>query len=87
MNQSTEYFRSLYINGRNIWDKQVELGVLIQDQNYDLIGVTESWWDNWHDLNSNMEGRADKEKTEEVLPQLGSIYLLENWHVGKTKST
>lgn len=86
MNQSTEYFRSLYTNGRNIWDKQVELEVLIQDQNYDLIGVTEPWWDNWHDLNSNMKGRAGKEKTGGVLTQFGSIYLLEAWHVERTKT-
>lgn len=87
MNQSTEYFRCLYTKGRNIWDKQVELEVLIQDQNYDLIGVTESWWDNWHDLNSNMKRSAGKEKTGEVLPEFGSICLLEAWHVEKTKTT
>lgn len=64
----------------------MELKVLIQNQNYDLIGVTEPWWDNWHDLNSNMKGRAGKERTEEVLPQFKSIYLLEARHVEKTKT-
>lgn len=49
MIQSTRHFRCLYTNGGKIWDKQAELEVLIQDQNYDLIGITESWWDNSHD--------------------------------------
>lgn len=61
VNQSTEQLRCLYTNARNIWDKQVELEVLIQDQNYDLIGITEPWWDNSHDWNKNMKGRTSRE--------------------------
>lgn len=86
MNQSTEHFRCLYINGRKIWDKKVELEVLIQHPNYDLIGITESWWDNSHDWNNNMKRRTGRGKTGGVLPQPGYIYLLEAWHVEKTKT-
>jgi len=73
VNQSTQDFRNLYINARNIWDKQAELEVLIQDQNYDLIGITESWWDNLRDWNNNMKGRRGRGKTREVLPQPGCL--------------
>lgn len=86
MNQSTEDFRNLYINARNIWDKQAELEVLIQDQNYDLIGITESWWDNLHDWNNNMKGRRGRGKTREVLSQPGCMYLLEAWLFEKAKT-
>lgn len=86
MNQSTEHCRCLYTNGRNIWDKQAELEVSIQDQNHHLIGVTGSWWDNLHDWNNNMKGRTGREKPGWALPQCGYFYLLKAWHVEKART-
>lgn len=37
-------------------DKQEELGVCACLQGYDLIGVTEMWWDGCYDWSVGMEG-------------------------------
>ena len=37
-------------------NKQEELEVLIKERDYDLIGITETWWDNSHNWNNRIEG-------------------------------
>ena len=46
-------------------NKQEELEILIQEGNYDLIGITETWWDDSHDWNIAIEGyKLTKKNTE-----------------------
>lgn len=40
---------SLIINIINMGNKQRELELRAQSESYDVIGITETWWDNSHD--------------------------------------
>ncbi|CAM5165610.1 unnamed protein product, partial [Eretmochelys imbricata] len=46
----------LYTNARSLGKNQGELEVLAQSRNYDVIGITETWWDNSHDWSTVMDG-------------------------------
>ena len=37
-------------------NKQEELEVTVQQANYDLVAITETWWDNSHDWSAVMDG-------------------------------
>uniref|UniRef100_A0A8C3FIA9 C-type lectin domain-containing protein n=1 Tax=Chrysemys picta bellii TaxID=8478 RepID=A0A8C3FIA9_CHRPI len=54
--QSVSYLKRLYTNARSQGNKQGELEVLAQSRNYDVIGITETWWDNSHDWSTVMDG-------------------------------
>ncbi|XP_065411777.1 uncharacterized protein LOC135973241 [Chrysemys picta bellii] len=54
--QSMSYLKCLYTNARSLGNKQGELEVLAQSGNYDVIGITETWWDNSHDWSTVMDG-------------------------------
>uniref|UniRef100_K7F1Q8 Reverse transcriptase domain-containing protein n=1 Tax=Pelodiscus sinensis TaxID=13735 RepID=K7F1Q8_PELSI len=54
--QSTGYLKCLYTNARSLGNKQEELEALAQAKKYDLIGITETWWDDSHDWSAVMEG-------------------------------
>ena len=36
-------------------NKQEELEILIQEDKYDLIGITETWWDDSHDWDTAID--------------------------------
>ncbi|XP_065421532.1 uncharacterized protein LOC101931368 isoform X1 [Chrysemys picta bellii] len=59
------YLKCLYTNARSLGNKQGELEVLAQSGNYDVIGITETWWGNSHDWSTVMDGyklfRKDKQ--------------------------
>ena len=46
----------IYNNARSMGNKQDELELLIHEGKYDLIGITETWWDDSHDWNTAIEG-------------------------------
>ncbi|CAM5117140.1 unnamed protein product [Natator depressus] len=46
----------LYTNAQSLGNKQGELEVLVMSGNYDMIGITETWWDNSHDWSTVMDG-------------------------------
>uniref|UniRef100_A0A670IXP3 Reverse transcriptase domain-containing protein n=1 Tax=Podarcis muralis TaxID=64176 RepID=A0A670IXP3_PODMU len=46
----------LYTNAQSMGNKQDELELLVQQTKYDIIGITETWWDKSHDCNVIMEG-------------------------------
>uniref|UniRef100_A0A670IE66 Reverse transcriptase domain-containing protein n=1 Tax=Podarcis muralis TaxID=64176 RepID=A0A670IE66_PODMU len=46
----------LYTNAQSMGNKQDELELLVQQTKYDIIGITETWWDKSHDWNVIMEG-------------------------------
>ncbi|CAM5130792.1 unnamed protein product [Natator depressus] len=45
-----------YTNAQSLGNKQGELEVLVMSGNYDVIGITETWWDNSHDWSTVMDG-------------------------------
>ncbi|KAK4828724.1 hypothetical protein QYF61_000715 [Mycteria americana] len=55
-NQKTNHLKCMYINGCSLGNKQEELELHAQSESYDIIGITETWWDNSHDWRSTMDG-------------------------------
>ncbi|XP_073188209.1 uncharacterized protein [Lepidochelys kempii] len=54
--RSTGYLKCLYTNAQSLGNKQGELEVLVMSRNYDVIGITETWWDNSYDWSTVMDG-------------------------------
>ncbi|GAB0203195.1 hypothetical protein GRJ2_002785100 [Grus japonensis] len=48
--------KCLYVNTRSMGNKQEELETCVCLQDYDLIGITETWWDSSYDWSVGMEG-------------------------------
>ncbi|GAB0185452.1 hypothetical protein GRJ2_001010500 [Grus japonensis] len=48
--------KCLYVNTRSVGNKQEELETCVSLQGYDLIGITETWWDSSYDWSVGMEG-------------------------------
>ncbi|GAB0195784.1 hypothetical protein GRJ2_002043700 [Grus japonensis] len=48
--------KCLYTNARSMGNKQEELETCARLQGYDLIGITETWWDRSYDWSVGMEG-------------------------------
>ena len=52
----TQGMRCLYTNAQSMGNKQEELELLVQQSRYDLMGITETWWDESHDWNVSILG-------------------------------
>jgi len=52
----TAQFKCVYTNARSMGNKQEELEAIIQQNGYDLVTITETWWDNLHDWHAVMDG-------------------------------
>lgn len=52
---SRVYMKCLYTNACSIRNKQDELGVLLTMQNYDIIAISETCWNDSHDWSAGME--------------------------------
>jgi len=52
----TAQLKCVYTNARSIGNKQEELEAIIQQDGYDLVAITEAWWDNSHDWHAVMNG-------------------------------
>jgi len=48
--------KCVYTNARSMGNKQEELEAIIQQDGYDLVAITETWWGNSHDWNAVMDG-------------------------------
>ncbi|GAB0203486.1 hypothetical protein GRJ2_002814200 [Grus japonensis] len=48
--------KCLYVNTRSMGNKQEELETCVCLQGYDIIGITETWWDGSYDWSVGMEG-------------------------------
>ena len=42
---SLAHLKCIYTNARNMSNKQGELEAMMQHENYDIVAVTETWWD------------------------------------------
>jgi len=52
----TAQLKCVYTNARSIGNKQEELEAIIQQDGYDLVAITETWWDSSHDWHAVMDG-------------------------------
>jgi len=48
--------KCLYTIARSMGNKQEELEICVQPGDYDLVAITETWWDSSHDWNVVMDG-------------------------------
>ncbi|KAK4832290.1 hypothetical protein QYF61_021689 [Mycteria americana] len=54
--QKTNHLKCMYTNACILGNKQEELELHVQSESYDIIGITETWWDNSHDWRIMMDG-------------------------------
>ena len=47
--RSTAQLKCVYTNACNMGNKQEELEATLQHDSYDLVTITEMWWDDSHD--------------------------------------
>lgn len=41
--------KCIYTNARSMGKKQEDLEAIVRQANYDLVAMTEMWWDHSHD--------------------------------------
>ncbi|GAB0188677.1 hypothetical protein GRJ2_001333000 [Grus japonensis] len=56
VNQKTNHLKCMYTNAHSLGNKQEELELHTQSESYDIIGITETWWDNLLDWRIMMDG-------------------------------
>ncbi|KAK4810917.1 hypothetical protein QYF61_013325 [Mycteria americana] len=52
----TVQLKCLYTNVRSMGNKQEELEAIVQQENYDMVAITETWWDDSHNWSAAMDG-------------------------------
>ncbi|KAK4807079.1 hypothetical protein QYF61_018420 [Mycteria americana] len=52
---SGAYLKCLYTNEHSMRNKQDELEALVSSQSHDIIGISETWWNESHDWSAGME--------------------------------
>ncbi|KAK4830584.1 hypothetical protein QYF61_011819 [Mycteria americana] len=53
---SIAQLKCLYTNARSMGNKQEELEGIVQQENYDIVAITETWWDDSHNWSAAMDG-------------------------------
>ncbi|KAK4832625.1 hypothetical protein QYF61_024606 [Mycteria americana] len=54
--RTTAQLKCLYTNARSMGNKQGELEAITHQENYDIVAVTETWWDDLHNWSMAMDG-------------------------------
>ncbi|KAK4817214.1 hypothetical protein QYF61_003738 [Mycteria americana] len=54
--QTTAQLKCLYTNARSMGNKQEELEAIVHQENYDMVAIMETWWDDSHNWNAAMDG-------------------------------
>ncbi|KAK4815560.1 hypothetical protein QYF61_004077 [Mycteria americana] len=54
--QMTAQLKCLYTNARSMGNKQEELEAIVHQENYDMVAITETWWDDSHNWSVAMDG-------------------------------
>ncbi|KAJ7419991.1 hypothetical protein BTVI_23322 [Pitangus sulphuratus] len=54
--KSAAQLKCMYSNARNMGNKQEELEAIMQQESYDVVAITEMWWDDSHDWSAAMDG-------------------------------
>ncbi|KAK4830434.1 hypothetical protein QYF61_011142 [Mycteria americana] len=62
---SIAQLKSIYTNALSMGNKQEELEAIVQQENYDIVAITETWWDDSHNWSAAMDGykllRSDRQ--------------------------
>ncbi|KAK4829261.1 hypothetical protein QYF61_002653 [Mycteria americana] len=53
---TTAQLKCLYTNARSMGNKQEELEAIVHQENYDMVAITETWWDDSHNWSAAMDG-------------------------------
>ncbi|KAM9591497.1 uncharacterized protein ACIBXB_006298 [Morphnus guianensis] len=53
---SMTQLKCIYANARSMVNKQQELEAIVQQDRYDLVAITETWWDDSHEWSAAMDG-------------------------------
>ena len=48
--------RCLYTNAHSMGNKQEELEAIVQSESYDIVAITETWWNDSHSWSAVMDG-------------------------------
>ena len=48
--------KCIYTNARSMGNKQEELEAIVQQENCDIVAITETWWDDSHNWSAAMDG-------------------------------
>jgi len=54
--RSVAQLKCIYSNARGMGNKQEEMEPFVQQDSYDLVTITETWWDDAHDWSAAMDG-------------------------------
>ncbi|KAK4828050.1 hypothetical protein QYF61_023088 [Mycteria americana] len=54
--QMTAQRKCLYTNARSMGKKQEKLEATVHQENYDMVAITETWWDDSHNWSAAMDG-------------------------------
>ena len=47
--------KCIYTNACSMGNKQEELEAILQQENYDIVAITETWWDDLHNCSTAMD--------------------------------
>ncbi|GAB0206897.1 hypothetical protein GRJ2_003155300 [Grus japonensis] len=53
---SVAQLKCIYTKAHSIDNKQEELEAIVQQENYDIVAITETWWDDLHNWSAAMDG-------------------------------
>ncbi|PKU49676.1 mitochondrial fission process protein 1 [Limosa lapponica baueri] len=48
--------KCIYTNARSMGNKQEQLEAIVQQENYDIVAITETWWDDLHNWSTAANG-------------------------------
>ena len=54
--ESVAQLKCIYTNACSMGNKWDKLEAIVQQDNYDVVAITETWWDDCHDWNAAMNG-------------------------------
>ncbi|KAK4815696.1 hypothetical protein QYF61_006679 [Mycteria americana] len=54
--RTTAQLKCLYTNAHSMGNKQEELEAIVHQENYDMVAITETWWDDVHNWSAAMDG-------------------------------
>ncbi|KAJ7413330.1 hypothetical protein WISP_91339 [Willisornis vidua] len=78
--QSAAHLKCMYTNACSMGNKQKELEAIVQQESFDVVAITETWWDDSHHWSAAMSGyklvRKDRQGKEEYIATFkGSEYF------------
>ena len=78
---SIAQLKCIYTNACSMGNKQEELEAIVQQENYDIVAIMETWWDGSHNWSAAMDGyklfRRDRQgRRGSGVGLLGSVLIV-----------